>query len=233
MEKPIKSHLKRLLGIALYSLGGLSTIIGVLLAAHALDLASKGASRFIPFALISASTLVAGIYLLLIRRRKPLAEWRKMPAEERAVKDLIGHLQARKGRIAALSFLLVVIVSSSVWLFWREHKLNQMGAPEQVRGMASFEDLKYELPILFSRFYIIAAVKAKLIFWECTSGLFTGFLIVMLINELAGFTRNKHKLTLCMWKRIKQLEDEVERLKAHVRSDDRQIDGQDEARPLI
>ena len=225
MGKPIKSYLKQLWGIAVYSLAGLSTIIGILSAVYALDLISKGVSKFIPFALISASTLIAGIYLLSIRWRKPLAEWRKMSAEEKAVKDLKRHLQDRNGRIAALGFLLVVMVSSSVWLFWREHTLNRMAAPEQIKRMASSENLEYELPILFSRFYVIAAAKAKVMFWECFFGLFTGFLVFMLINEFTGLFNNKNKLVLSMWERITQLEDEVKLLKAREQSDDREIHG--------
>jgi hypothetical protein len=46
----------------------------------------------------------------------------------------------------------------------------------------------------------------------------------MLINEFAGLTRNKHKLTLYMLQTIKQLENEVKELKAHTASNDQQVD---------
>ena len=52
----------------------------------------------------------------------------------------------------------------------------------------------------------------------------TGFFIFMLISELAGLTRNKHKLTLYMFQAIKQLENEVKELKAHTASNDQKVD---------
>jgi hypothetical protein len=41
----------------------------------------------------------------------------------------------------------------------------------------------------------------------------------MLIDEFAGFSRNKHMLTVNMWERIQELEDEVKELKAGTRED--------------
>jgi len=47
----------------------------------------------------------------------------------------------------------------------------------------------------------------------------------MIIIDISGIYRNKHKLTLSMWERIQQLENEVKELKAHTQADDQQIDG--------
>ena len=52
----------------------------------------------------------------------------------------------------------------------------------------------------------------------------TGFIIGMLITEIAGLNRDKHRLTLSMWESIKQLENEVKELKTHTQTDVRQID---------
>ena len=42
---------------------------------------------------------------------------------------------------------------------------------------------------------------------------FTGGVLVGCINGITGFTRNKHKLTVNMWERIQELENEVKELK--------------------
>jgi len=141
-------------------------------------------------------------------------ESRKMSKEERVIKNLKRYMKKRKSFIALFTFCLIFMVSISMLTLWREHKLNKMVAPEQIRKMATFENPKHELPILLSRFYLTEA-KAKLIVCELYLGALTGFFIFMLINEFAGFTRNKYKLTVSMWEMIKELENEVKELKAH------------------
>lgn len=162
-----------------------------------------------------------------LRRILRIAEPSKMSEEEKAIKNLQKYMRQRNGGIVVISFLLVLMVSGSIYALWREHKLNKMITPSQIRRMATFENPKHELPILFSRFYVIAGAKAKFIVYELYLGTFTGLFIFMLINEFAGFTKNKHKLTLSMWETIKQLENEVEELKAHTPADYRRIDGID------
>lgn len=149
---------------------------------------------------------------------------RKMSEEEKVIKNLNIYFRQRNGRIIAFSLLLFMMVSTSIYTLWREDKLNKMMAPSQIGKMATFENPKHELPVLLSHFYIIAGTKAKLIVYEIYFALFTGFFIFMLISELAGLTRNKHKLTLYMFQAIKQLENEVKELKAHTASNDQKVD---------
>lgn len=204
MNESNQSHLKRLLRIGTCGLGWLSTIIGFLLAMHTLSLIPAGVSRFLPFLFMSASTLTAGIYLLSIWWQKPLAEWRKLSEEERAIRNLKRYIKQRKKGIKGNCILVIFMVSASMFLFWQEHRLDQVVDMEN-----------------FSHFYYIAAAKAKVMHYELYFGVFTGFSIFMLINDIFGFTRNKHKLTLTMWERIKQLEDEIKALKAYTQADDR------------
>lgn len=159
-----------------------------------------------------------------LKRILRIAESRNMSEEERAIKNIETYFRQRNGRIVAFSLLLFVMVSTSIFTLWREDKLNKTMAPSQIRRMTTFENPKQELPVLFSHFYIIAGTKAKLIVYETYFALFTGFFIFMLINEFAGLTRNKHKLTLYMLQTIKQLENEVKELKAHTASNDQQVD---------
>lgn len=158
-----------------------------------------------------------------LKRILRIDESRKMSEEERAIKNIEIYFRQRNGRIVAVSLLLVMMLSASIYTLWREDKLNKMMAPSQIRRMATFENPKRELPVLLSRFYIIAGTKAKLIVYEIYFALFTGFFIFMLINEFAGLTRNKHKLTLYMLQMIKQLEKEVKELRAYTQTDDQQI----------
>lgn len=148
----------------------------------------------------------------------------KMSEEERAIRNLERYIRQRNRHIVAASLLLVVMVSASIYILWLEDKLNKKMAPNQVKRMATFENPEHDLPILFSHIYVLAGAKAKLIVDEMYFGTFTGLVIFMLINEFAGFTRNKHKLTLYMLQTIKQLENEVKELKAHTTSNDQKVD---------
>ena len=62
---------------------------------------------------------------------------------------------------------------------------------------------------------------AMLMIYQWHFFLATGFIIGILIIEIAGVTKNKHRLTLSMWEMIQQLENEVKELK-----DSTQVDGQ-------
>lgn len=204
MNESNQSYLKRFLRIGTCGLGWLCTILGFLLAMHALSLIPAGVSRFLPFVFMSASTLTAGIYLLSIWWQKPLAEWRKLSEEERAIRDFRQYIMQCNHRIVSSSFLLIFMVSGSVFLFWQEWRIDQV---------ADMENL--------SHFYYMAAAKAKVMYYGLFFGVLTGCSICTLLNDIFGFTRNKLKLTLTMWERIKQLEDEVKTLKAHAQADDR------------
>lgn len=164
-----------------------------------------------------------------LKRILRIDESRKMSGEERATKNIETYFRQRNGRIVSFSLLLFMMVSTSIYTLWREDKLNKMMAPSQIRRMATFENQKHELPILLSRFYIIVGTKAKLTVYEIYFALFTGLFIFMLINEFAGLTRNKHKLTLYMLQTIKLLENEVKELKAPKPANDQQVDGIDKA----
>lgn len=221
MRKSITQFIKRILRIAIFSLGGLLTIIGIISGSYALVQLPDGASKFMPCVVSALFILPAGIYLCFLAIKVPhyLAESRKMSKEERVIKNIKTYTKKGKSRIAAFTFLLIFMVSILIWTLWQEKKLNETINPEKIRLMASFERPQRELPVLFSRFYILAGSKAKLIVYECYFGLFTGFVIAMLIIEISGLTKNKHKLTLCMWERIQQLENEVKGLKAHTQAD--------------
>jgi hypothetical protein len=159
-----------------------------------------------------------------LKRILRIDDSRKISEEERTIKNLERYIRQRNRYIVAASLLLVIMVSASIYILWLEDKLNKMMAPNQVKRMSIFENPEHELPILFSRFYVLAGAKAKLIVDELYFGTLTGLVIFMLINELAGFTRNKHKLTFYMWQTIKQLESEVKDLKSHTVPNDRKVD---------
>ena len=64
------------------------------------------------------------------------------------------------------------MVSASIFLFWQEHRLDQM------------VDMKG-----FSRFYDIAAAKTKVMIYEFYFGVFTGLSIFMLINDILDMSK--------------------------------------------
>ena len=178
---------------------------------------SEGVSKFMPYVLIAWCALSCGIGLsiLAVKLPKYLAESRKLSKEEKVVRNLDRYMRQRNWHIASFTLLLILFLIGSMFTFWREHKTNKMATPEQIRSRASFENPKYELPILLSHSYILSASKAKAIVYKLYFGSLIGFVLAMLFNEFAGFTKNKHRLTLTMWQTIKRLESEVKELKAH------------------
>jgi len=160
---------------------------------------------------------------LVIKPNLYFVKSRKMTKEERVIENIKKYLKQGKSRIAMFTFLLIFMLSFTIWVLWQEKKLNEKVTPENIRLLASFERPQRELPILFSRFYILAGLKAKLITHEIYFGSLTGFIIGMLILEIAGVTKNKHRLTLNMWERIQELENEVKELKVPNQVDGQQI----------
>jgi hypothetical protein len=84
------------------------------------------------------------------------------------------------------------MVATSIWMISKGNKLAETMTTEHIRLL-----------------YLVKLIVGLHLF-----ALYTGFMIFMLIDEFAGFTRNKHKLTLNMWERIQELEKEVKELKA-------------------
>jgi hypothetical protein len=229
MRQSITQFVKCILRIAIFSLGGLLTIIGIISGSYALVQLPDGASKFMPCVVSALLTLPAGIYLCFLAIKVPhyLAESRKMSKEEKVIKNIKTYMKKRKQLVAALTFLLVMTLSFLIWTLWNSNKLDEMITPKQIRTMASFDNPKRELPILFSRFYALASLRAKLLFQALIFSASTGFVIAMLIIEISGLNRDRHRLTLSMWERIQQLESEVKGLKAHTQADSQQIDGMD------
>jgi len=227
MRKSLKLCLKWILRIAVFSLGCFITIIGILSGAYALVQLPDGASKFMPFVVIAVIALLVGIYICFLAIKVPcyLAESRRMSKEERVIENIRTYMKKRKQIVAALIFLLLMTLSFLIWTLWNSKKLDAMITPKQIRTMASFDNPEHELPILFSRFYNLASLRAKLLFQALVFSASTGFIISMIIIDISGIYRNKHKLTLSMWERIQQLENEVKELKAHTQADDQQIDG--------
>ncbi|MHC4184277.1 MAG: hypothetical protein ACYSR0_13100 [Planctomycetota bacterium] len=98
-----------------------------------------------------------------------------------------------KGRIVAFTILLVFMIAASMWIMSVGNKHARTMSSEHIR--------------------VLYLVKGMIIL--NTFALFTGFIIGMLIMETVGLTKDKHRLTVSMWERIQQLEDEFKELKGH------------------
>ena len=207
MRQSITLFMKSILRIAIFSLGGLLAITGIMSGSYALVKLPDGASKFMPFVVIAVFSLPGGISLCFLAIKLPhyLVKYRKMSKEERVIENIKTYMKKGKSRIATCTIFLVVMIATSMWIMSMGNKLAETMTPEHIRLLAA----------------------AKLMVGHYLFGLFTGFIAFMLIDEFAGFTKNKHRLTLSMWERIQQLENEVKGLKAHTQADDRQIDGMD------
>jgi hypothetical protein len=120
---------------------------------------------------------------------------------------VIRRLKRRNTKIICYA-ILVVLLSAALGFFWLQMvKIDERVTSERVRAMASFENLKSELPILFTYFQTLARVRAELIIdTHLVSGLL-GFFLASLIIELIGQT--KDAVIVSMWERIQSLEKEL------------------------
>lgn len=196
--------MKRIFKVAIFILGVLLVITGIISGSYALVLLPDGKSEYMPFVVISLLALIIGIYICVLAMEVPryLAKTRKMSREEKVIENIKTYMKKGKSRIAAFTFLLVLTASTLIWIISLANKFSKTITPENIRLLNLF----------------------KLVVQEWHFALFTGFFIAMLIIEFAGFTKNKHRLTLCMWEKIQQLENEVKELKTHTQTDVRQVD---------
>ncbi len=186
--------------ITVCSIGGLFIIMGIILGLGVLIRLPEGVSKHMPYVVISILTLSVGLFLcfLVIKPMRYFAKTRKMSKEEKTIESIKKYLKIRKSHIAALIFILVLYISLLVFLHLHGNRL--------VKTITS-EDIK-----------LLNLVKLFILeyFFLGLTGLFIGSLII----EISGLNRNKHILTLNMWERIRQLENEIKELKAGTHTDE-------------
>ncbi len=199
--------MKSIVGIAICSIGGVLTIFGIMFGLCFLVQIPDDLSKHLPYFFLAVLILSVGLSLcfLVIKPMRYFVKSHKMSKEEKVIHNIKTYMKQRKSRIAGLTFVLIFMVSTSIWMMSMGNKLARTMTPEHFRVL----DL------------------AKLMIYQWHFFLATGFIIAILIIEIAGVTKNKHRLTLSMWERIQQLENEVKELKIHTQADDRQIDGSD------
>jgi len=138
---------------------------------------------------------------------------KEMTKEEKAIRNIKRSIKQRKLHIALLLLLVAFMICASGWVVLKERDLDAMITPEYVQSLASYENLKDELPILFTHFYAISASRAKLMIAELLIAGLTGLCVMCLIIMYAS-TLNGRYLILSMWERIKTLETQVASLKS-------------------
>ena len=188
--------MKSIFRIAICSIGGVLTIFGIMFGLCFLVQLPDDLSKYLPYFFLAVLTLSVGLSLcsLVIKpMRYFFVKSRKMSREEKIIHNIKIHMKQRKSRIAGITFFLIFIVSTSIWMMSMGNKLARTMTPEHFRVL----DL------------------AKLMIYQWHFFLATGFIIGILIIEIAGVTKEKHMLTLSMWERIQQLENEVKELKRH------------------
>ncbi len=195
MRQLAQKIMKSMVRIAICSIGGILTIFGIMFGLYFLVQLPDDLSKYLPYFVLAVLTLSEGLYLcfLVIKPMRYFVKSRKMSKEEKVIHNIKTYMKQRKSRIAGITFFLIFIVSISIWMMSMGNKLARTMTPEHFRVL----DL------------------AKLMIYQWHFFLATGFIIGILIIEIAGVTKNKHRLTLSMWERIQQLENEVKELKRH------------------
>jgi hypothetical protein len=207
MRQLAQKIMKSIVRIAICSIGGVLTIFGIMFGLCFLVQIPDDLSKYLPYFFLAVLTLSVGLSLcfLVIKPMRYFVKSRKMSKEEKVIHNIKTYMKQRKSRIAGITFLLIFMVSISIWMMSMGNKLVRTMTPENIRLLN----------------------LAKLIVYQWHFSLVTGFIIAILIIEIAGVTKDKHSLTLNMWERIQKLENEVKGLKAHTQADDQQIDGKD------
>ena len=187
--------MKSIFRIAICSIGGVLTIFGIMFGLCFLVQLPDDLSKYLPYFFLAVLTLSVGLSLcfLVIKPMRYFVKSRKMSKEEKVIHNIKTYMKQRKSRIAGLTFVLIFMVSTSIWMMSMGNKLAGRMTPEHFRVL----DL------------------AKLMIYQWHFFLATGFIIGILIIEIAGVTKEKHMLTLSMLERIRQLEKEVKELKRH------------------
>ena len=200
MRQSNTQFVKRIMKIAISILGILLIVTGIISGSYALVLLPEGKLECIPFFVISVIALIIGICICFLVKEVPryMAKTREMSVEEKVIHNIKTYMKKRKSRIVTCSVFLVFMIAISMFIMSMGNKLTETLTPEHFRLLAA----------------------AKLMIVHYLFGLFTGFIAFMILDEFAGFTRNKHRLTVSMWERIQQLENEVEELKGHTKADD-------------
>ena len=143
-----------------------------------------------------------------------------MTKEEKAIRNIRRAIKQRMLRIMLVVGVVAFLIWCTVFAKSRGDRLDAKITPEHVRSMASYENPKHEIPILFSRFYTLSACRAKLKIYEFYFSVFTGLFIALLIIEIAGVLNGGRYLTLSMWERIETLEAEISRLRSQPDTED-------------
>ena len=192
---------KSIIKIALLILGILLIVTGIISGSYALVLLTEGKLGCIPFGVVSVIALMTGICICYLLKEVPryMAETREMSMEEKFIHNIKIYMKKRKNRIVTCSVFLVFMIAIQIWFMSLGNKLTETMTGEQIEVL----------------------VAAKLLVVHYLFGIFMGFIAFMILDEIAGFTRNKHKLTVNMLKRIQEHENEIKELKAGT-----QVDGQ-------
>ena len=117
----------------------------------------------------------------------------KLSSEEKAIENIkmyLRHNRKRQISVAIFKFVLIALMLIGIIIF----------------------EIIFTKEISTENMELVGLVH--LIVFRYVILLATGALLVEFSNEITGFTRNKQLLTLNMWERIQELEDEVKELKA-------------------
>jgi len=174
-------------------LGILLIVTGIISGSYALVLLTEGRLGCIPFGVVSVIALMTGICICYLLKEVPryMAETCEMSVEEKVIHNIKTYMKKRKNRVVTCSVFLVFMIAIQIWFMSLGNKLTETMTGDHIEVL----------------------VAAKLLVVHYLFGIFMGFIAFVILDEIAGFTRNKHKLTLNMWERIQELENEVKELK--------------------
>jgi hypothetical protein len=204
--------MKAILRIAIFSVGGLLAVVGVLMLIAALIPGSADKAEPIWGVVIAPFLLVAGIAVCALapRARRPATSAQTMSREERLVQDIRDHMKKRWSLIGLCAVSSLVMLSCSAFAWWQGTKLDAMVTPELFHPTDAVGIVHGLVPTQLSSVYALAGARTRFLLKTHLFAAYAGIFLAALIIESAGLTRQE--LTLAMWERIQRLEDQIKDL---------------------
>ena len=117
---------------------------------------------------------------------------------------IIRNLRNRRKTIIGYAGMALVFAAGLAFAVHAKVEVDNRITPEVVSKMATFENLKSELPSLLCKFYKLADANSALGRGILLFAVCLGCMIGELVNEITGMTQRR--VIVSMWDRLQELE---------------------------
>ena len=176
MREKIQKIKKNIFRIAIFSIGGVIAIFGLMFEIFTLVKMPGDAFTIMPYFVLAILIMSVGLYLcfLIIKPAHYFPKLHKMSNEEKVIEHIKKCTRhSRKSEILAVTIFFIV----GIFQHYKNVKSFDTELSEKLNAMSSFEDSNVELPTLLSRFYKLASMRIELNIDFCK---FVAFMLVLM-----------------------------------------------------